>query len=155
MHEKRCQKQRYLIYFRILCKLRVQASALVTTTSPYNKGPTYTMSNARSARVAYVPGVTGSSFENFYPFYLSEHANPTCRRLHVLGTTGVVSLLAAAALTASPWLLVWTPLVGYGAAWIGHFFFEHNRPATFKHPFYSLLGDFRLWFEVVSGHRPF
>jgi hypothetical protein len=47
------------------------------------------------------------------------------------------------------------PLVGYGFAWVGHFVFEKNRPATFKYPLYSLAGDFRLWFEVAAGKRPF
>jgi hypothetical protein len=84
-----------------------------------------------------------------------EHANRTCRRLHVLGTSGVVALAAAAAATAQPRLLLGLPLLGYGAAWVGHFFFEHNRPATFKYPLWSLLSDFVMWAEVVTRQRPF
>ncbi|PRW33785.1 hypothetical protein C2E21_7200 [Chlorella sorokiniana] len=95
------------------------------------------------------------SFYAFYPFYLGEHSNRTCRRLHVVGTTGVVALAAAAIVTSSPSLLLALPLVGYGCAWVGHFWFEHNRPATFRYPLWSLAADFRLWFEVLSGQRAF
>ena len=84
-----------------------------------------------------------------------EHANRTCRRLHVAGTAGVLALAAAAVATARPALLLACPIVGYGAAWAGHCFFEHNRPATFKYPLWSLLSDFRLFWEVASGQRPF
>jgi hypothetical protein len=92
--------------------------------------------------------------KEFYPFYLGEHANQTCRRLHVLSTTGVVviSLYSAIFDLKSIWL---APLVGYGGAWIGHFFFEKNKPATFKYPLYSLISDFQLWYEVVTGLRAF
>jgi hypothetical protein len=94
------------------------------------------------------------SFAAFYPFYLTEHANRTSRRLHVVGTSLVIAALIAGAL--ADWrFFVAAPLVGYGFAWVGHFAFEKNRPATFRYPFYSLAGDFRLWFEVVTGKRPF
>jgi len=94
------------------------------------------------------------TFAAFYPFYLTEHLNRTSRRLHVVGTT----LVIAAAICG--FLIDWrffvaAPLVGYGFAWLGHFVFEKNRPATFKYPLYSLAGDFRLWFEVVTGKRRF
>jgi hypothetical protein len=95
------------------------------------------------------------TFQAFYPFYLGEHSNATCRRLHIVGTTGVVALATAAACTLNPGLLLALPAVGYGMAWLGHFFFEHNRPATFKHPVYSLMGDFKMWWEVVSRQRAF
>lgn len=94
------------------------------------------------------------SFAAFYPFYLTEHVNPVSRRLHVIGTTLVIACLAMGALRG--WrFFVAAPLVGYGFAWIGHFVFEKNRPATFKYPLYSLMGDFRLWFEVITGQRKF
>jgi hypothetical protein len=94
------------------------------------------------------------TFAAFYPFYLTEHVNRTSRRLHVVGTTLVIAALAAGFLV--DWrFFVAAPLVGYGFAWVGHFVFEKNRPATFKYPLYSLAGDFRLWFEVVTGKRPF
>ncbi|TCS16538.1 Mpo1-like protein [Caulobacter sp. BK020] len=94
------------------------------------------------------------TFAAFYPFYLTEHVNRTSRRLHVVGTTLVIVAVACGFL--ADWrFFVAAPLVGYGLAWIGHFVFEKNRPATFKYPLYSLAGDFRLWFEVVTGKRPF
>jgi hypothetical protein len=74
-----------------------------------------------------------------------EHANRTCRRLHVAGTSAVVAVAAAAALTRAPSLLLALPPLGYGAAWLGHLFFERNRPATFKYPLWSLVSDFQLW----------
>ncbi len=96
--------------------------------------------------------VTGfSSFAEFYPFYLSEHGNRSCRRLHFAGTSLVIATLIFALATAhyaSLWLL---PVVGYGFAWVGHFFFEKNRPATFKYPFYSLLGDFVMYKDICTG----
>lgn len=84
-----------------------------------------------------------------------EHANRTCRRLHVAGTSCALALAAAAAATRQPGLLLYTGLVGYGFAWLGHFFFEKNRPATFRYPLWSLACDFQLWWEVVSGARAF
>jgi hypothetical protein len=91
------------------------------------------------------------SFREFYPFYLGEHANLTCRRLHVIGTTGVLGVLLAAAFTGNPWWLVLVPLLGYGFAWVGHFAFEKNKPATFRHPLYSLMGDWVMYFDVLRG----
>jgi hypothetical protein len=111
--------------------------------------------NPLYSRIPYVPGITGSSFKRFYPFYLGEHSNATCRRLHVLGTTFVIALLTASLFTFTPKLLLYVPLVGYGAAWIGHMVFEKNKPATFKHPLYSLAGDLKLWQEVLMGKRAF
>ena len=76
-----------------------------------------------------------SSFREFYPYYLGEHANRTCRRLHFIGSLGVLALLALALGSRNGWYLPGALLCGYGFAWIGHFFFEKNRPATFRHPF--------------------
>jgi len=91
------------------------------------------------------------SFSEFYPFYISEHANRTCRRLHFTGTSLVI-LIAIAATASGRYGLFWLlPLVGYGFAWAGHFYFEKNRPATFKYPFYSLLGDFVMYKDICSG----
>ena len=94
------------------------------------------------------------TFAAFYPFYLTEHVNPVSRRLHVVGTSLVIACLALGVLRDARFFIA-APLVGYGFAWIGHFVFEKNRPATFMYPLYSLMGDFRLWFEVVTGQRPF
>ncbi len=91
------------------------------------------------------------SFREFYPFYLSEHANPTCRRLHFVGTTLVISFLATAFLTRNAWWLVGALVAGYGFAWIGHFFFEHNRPATFTYPVYSFIGDWVMFKDLLTG----
>src|SRR5690606_9247540 len=94
-----------------------------------------------------------STFREFYPFYLTEHVNPVSRRLHVVGTSLVVLSLGVAVVTLDwAWILA-APLIGYGFAWVGHFFFKKNRPATFKYPVFSLLGDFRLWFETITGQR--
>ena len=96
-----------------------------------------------------------NSFAEFYPYYLSEHSNSTCRRLHFIGTTLVIFILALT-IGRGAWMLLWTlPLAGYSFAWVGHFFFEKNRPATFQHPFYSLLGDFVMYRDMVLGRVPF
>jgi len=90
------------------------------------------------------------SFADFYPYYLNEHANRISRRLHVTGTSCVVLLCVFAAITKS-WSLLWLlPLIGYSFAWVGHYVFEKNRPATFRHPVYSLMGDFKLWWQVIT-----
>ena len=95
------------------------------------------------------------SFDDFYPFYLSEHANRTSRRLHVIGTTIGLVLLVVALATQSWWLILLALVQGYAFAWVGHLFFEHNRPATFKYPGFSFMGDWRLWWETVTGRMPF
>ncbi len=85
------------------------------------------------------------SFEEFWPYYVSQHLDPVNRALHFAGTTLALLALAAALASTTPlWLLV-IPVAGYGPAWIGHFFFERNRPATFRHPLWSLRGDFRMY----------
>lgn len=91
------------------------------------------------------------SFAEFYPYYLQEHGNLTCRRLHFIGTLSVLALLAGVLFTGNLWGLVLLPIVGYGFAWVGHFFFEKNRPATFKHPWYSLAGDFVMFKDILIG----
>ena len=92
-----------------------------------------------------------SSFRDFYPYYLSEHANRTCRRLHCAGSSLVLGFALAALTTGSTWWLLGMPVAGYGFAWIGHFFFEHNRPATFTHPLYSFLGDWVMYKDILTG----
>lgn len=96
-----------------------------------------------------------ATFAEFYPFYLSEHRNVVSRRLHVVGTTLAALLLVAAVLTMQGWLVAVALVQGYAFAWVGHFFFEHNRPATFQYPLFSFMGDWRLWWETLSGQRPF
>ena len=93
-----------------------------------------------------------SSFEDFYPFYLGEHANLICRRLHFIGTSGIVIVVALVIAQVLPVVWLWAiPILGYGFAWIGHFFFEKNRPATFKYPFYSFLGDWVMYRDMLTG----
>jgi hypothetical protein len=91
------------------------------------------------------------SFAQFWPFYLREHSKPATRGLHFAGTTLVVLLLGAALATASWWLLILIPLAGYGFAWAAHFAVERNRPATFRHPWWSLAADFRMWWLWLTG----
>jgi len=93
------------------------------------------------------------TFADFYPFYLSEHANQVSRRLHVLGTSVALVLLVMAVLTRNGWLVLAALVQGYAFAWVGHFFFEHNKPATFRYPLFSFMGDWRLWWETVTGKR--
>ncbi len=95
-------------------------------------------------------------FRDFYPYYLSEHSDPTCRRLHFVGSGLVLLMLIAVAIgLLSPWWLAPLPLIGYGFAWVGHFFFEHNRPATFRYPLYSLIGDWVMFRDMLIGRIRF
>lgn len=94
---------------------------------------------------------TYNSFSEFYPFYLSEHSNLVCRRLHLLGSTLVISVLIYTIATRRWWALALLPILGYGFAWIGHFFFEKNRPATFTYPLYSFAGDWVMLKDVLTG----
>jgi hypothetical protein len=95
-----------------------------------------------------------SSFAEFYPFYLSEHRNPMCRRLHFVGSTVAIVCVLAAILDASPWWLLAALVAGYGCAWTGHAFFERNRPATFTHPLYSFAGDWMMYRDMLIGRVP-
>ncbi len=113
----------------------------------------------RVSNIDAVPSQAGASappfasFRAFYPYYLAQHSHPTCRRLHVLGTLLAI-LLAAVGLGSGHcvWLLV-APLAGYALSWLGHWRFQHNAPATFRHPLYSLCGDFVMLAEVLTGRR--
>ena len=87
---------------------------------------------------------TIESFEEFWPYYVAQHRHPVNRGLHFVGTTLVLACLGLAVLGSPLWLLA-MPLAGYGFAWIGHFAFEHNKPATFTHPLWSLRGDLRMY----------
>lgn len=92
-----------------------------------------------------------TDFKSFYPFYLSEHQNVTCRRLHFAGSCLVIATIIISIAT-NQWSLLWLlPLIGYGFAWVGHFIFEKNRPATFKYPLYSLWGDWVMFKDILIG----
>ena len=100
-------------------------------------------------------GTKYSRFTDFYPFYLAEHSNRTCRRLHFVGTSLGLACFALAVATWNPWWLLAGLVTGYAFAWVGHYFFEHNRPATFTYPFYSFLGDWVMWKDMLSGRIKF
>ena len=96
-----------------------------------------------------------STFAEFYPYYLSEHQDDACRRLHYAGSSLVILLLLYV-LFSQNWLwLLAVPLAGYGFAWVGHFFFEHNKPATFRYPLYSLMGDWVMLKDAFTGRIRF
>ena len=92
-----------------------------------------------------------ASFRDFYPYYLSEHSDRTCRRLHFVGSSLVLGCLLGLFSSGNLVWLLYALFCGYGFAWVGHFFFEKNRPATFKYPFYSLAGDWVMYTDLLTG----
>ena len=95
-----------------------------------------------------------ANFREFYPYYLQQHGNRTSRRLHVSGTLLAVAVAGAALVSGRRGWLLAAPVAGYVPAWLGHLLFERNAPATFRHPLYSLRGDFTMALEVLTGRRP-
>lgn len=95
-----------------------------------------------------------STYAEFWPYYLREHAKAQTRAWHYLGTSLVLICLAAALTTGKLWLGLVMIVAGYAPAWIGHFWIERNRPATFRYPFWSLISDFRMYAAWISGHLP-
>ena len=90
------------------------------------------------------------TFSEFYPFYLSQHQNIICRRLHFIGSSLII-LLIIYSISYALWQGLWfIPVIGYGFAWLGHVFFEKNKPATFTYPFYSLLGDWVMFKDMLT-----
>jgi hypothetical protein len=96
-----------------------------------------------------------ASFAEFYPFYLSEHADRTTRRLHFLGSSLGLVCLGLGVWTGNAWWLLVGLATGYGLAWAAHFLVEKNRPATFQHPLYSFMGDWRMFWDMLTGKIPF
>lgn len=96
-------------------------------------------------------GYEYGTFKEFYPYYLQEHSNRTCRRLHFIGTTLGLVLAILAVVTQMWWLIAVAFVQGYAWAWVGHFVFEHNKPATFKYPWKSYLGDWKMWWQMLTG----
>ena len=90
-----------------------------------------------------------STFNEFYPFYLSEHLHPICRGLHFIGTLCVLIVVVASYSNLK--LLFYAPIFGYGFAWVGHYFFEKNRPATFTYPLFSFIGDWVMFKDIITG----
>ncbi|ABI71109.1 DUF962 domain-containing protein [Shewanella frigidimarina] len=90
-----------------------------------------------------------SSFAEFYPFYLSQHQDPVCRRLHYIGSSIILVIIINTLINQHWWQLLWLPVVSYGFAWLGHFIFEKNRPATFTYPLYSLWADWVMFGQMI------
>lgn len=112
------------------------------------------MAQARKDAVSVTPR-TYSSVSEFYPFYLSQHESRTNRRLHFIGTTIVILIVALAIVTRNYYYLLALPIAGYGFAWVGHFVYEKNKPATFQYPFYSLACDFVMYKDMLTGKIKF
>ncbi|MBL8743321.1 MAG: DUF962 domain-containing protein [Myxococcales bacterium] len=91
------------------------------------------------------------SFDEFWPYYVLEHSKKVNRALHFIGTSAAVTTLGIAAVRRKPALIPLALVAGYGPAWIGHFFVEGNKPATFKYPLWSLLADFKMWSKIARG----
>ena len=96
-----------------------------------------------------------SSFAEFYPFYLSEHGKRTTRRLHFLGSSVALLCVLELFFTANPWWLAAALVAGYGFAWFSHLTVEKNRPATFRYPLYSFMGDWALYWQILNGKIAF
>ncbi|MBQ4833174.1 DUF962 domain-containing protein [Pseudoalteromonas sp. MMG010] len=92
-----------------------------------------------------------TSFKQFYPYYLSEHQNTVCRRLHFIGSCLIIAVCVLSIIT-NVYQILWSiPILGYGFAWVGHYFFEKNRPATFTYPIYSLWADWVMFKDILVG----
>jgi len=95
------------------------------------------------------------SFAEFYPFYLSEHSLRATRRIHFVGSSLALFLVLASLVTGSIGLFVLAVIAGYGFAWIGHLVFEKNRPATFQYPLWSFMGDWKMFWQILTSKIPF
>merc|ERR1711939_528765 len=96
------------------------------------------------------------SFKEFWPFYLSQHSNRICRRLHIIGTTvAMIMAFIGLVILGNPLFVLYGIALAYAHAWVGHFFFEQNKPATFKYPFWSFYGDLKMWYMTITGKMKF
>jgi hypothetical protein len=91
------------------------------------------------------------TFAEFWPYYLSEHSRPVTRWLHFAGSCTGIALAITAVQQRSGWYALAALVSGYAFAWVGHFGFEKNRPATFKYPVWSFLGDWKMWSLMLTG----
>jgi hypothetical protein len=91
------------------------------------------------------------SFREFWPFYVREHSRYGCRLLHFIGSTGGLICLVLTLITGDLWFILVGLAIGYGFAWIGHAFIQHNRPATFKYPLWSFIADWKMWRLMLTG----
>lgn len=96
-----------------------------------------------------------TDFAQFYPFYLSQHANRTCRRTHFIGSSLALLSLAELIATGTWWWLPVALVCGYGGAWIGHFVYEKNKPASFAQPLFSFRADWIMYWQMLSGKLSF
>jgi hypothetical protein len=94
---------------------------------------------------------TFNSFAEFWPYYLNEHSKPGTRWLHLIGTASGLVLVVFFVVIGKWWLFPLALIPGYGAAWIGHFFIEKNKPATFQHPLWSFMGDYKMIGLMLTG----
>ncbi|WP_426177343.1 Mpo1-like protein [Massilia sp. TWR1-2-2] len=92
-----------------------------------------------------------ATFAEFYPFYLTQHADRMCRRTHFIGSSLALIALAMLVVTGSPWWILAALVAGYGGAWIGHFVFEKNMPASFAQPLFSLRADWIMYWQMLTG----
>ncbi len=95
------------------------------------------------------------NFDDFYPFYISQHSKAWTKIFHFIGTGFFLGMLAFSVLDSLPIFVLWGVVGAYTFAWASHFFIEKNKPATFQYPFYSLLGDFKMFFELLILRRNF
>lgn len=91
------------------------------------------------------------SFSDFWPYYMREHSKPSTRLVHAAGTLASTALIIALLISRNFRYLPLALIVGYGPAWFAHFFLEKNRPATFKHPLWSLMGDYKMIALMFTG----
>jgi hypothetical protein len=98
-----------------------------------------------------MPTTRITNFAEFYPYYLTQHANRICRRAHFIGTTAAIGAMVAAIESGNAWYLLAAVVLGYGGAWVGHFFFEKNRPASFTQPLYSFRADWLMYWDMLRG----
>ena len=94
-----------------------------------------------------------TNFKDFYPYYLSEHSHKTTKLLHFIGTSISLYFLFNFFRTFDFVYIILSLLSGYGFAWVSHFFIEKNKPATFKYPFYSFIGDHLMFIEIIMGRH--
>lgn len=92
-----------------------------------------------------------TTYRQFWPYYLNEHARARTRLIHYFGSTVAIGFLLTTLVTFNPWFLIGAAVGGYGPAWYAHFFVEKNRPATFRYPLWSLVSDFRMYFMWLAG----
>jgi len=91
------------------------------------------------------------NYDEFFAFYLRAHSHPGNRVLHCCGTLLGLAVVIAAFATGHPWFALLFPVIGYTFAWTGHFLVERNKPATFGHPWWSFISDFRMVWLILTG----